>query len=789
MSKNLIGSALLTCLLLLLSTQQGLLAQTEDGAEGQETASSADAGDDTFSFAELGAERIVLQTGSQQSTIGLTIPAHWQLTEGAELVLDVNTLIHENNIPTNEVFGGWLLVEFNGVLLEEIPLEQNGTQTFQFTLPAEALTSEDGYGRYALKFSLQTNFGCNSNQDTTITVLPSSTVTLPHQIVAPPVDLNLLPYPIQQNSFLPDEAVLLLPDTPTAAELEAVLILASGLGRMMPNTNLILSTVGELTPELRDAHHIIAVGTEDNLPLLAQIPTPEETDANTAATTKLIGAAEPDDGLLRIAQSPWNEAKVILAVTAETEAGVAKAAQAIRYGTIRTVGEPDLAIIDDVYFTDPPSPLQTITRTFADLDYQIRTLNGPGMVDAAYSFFVKPGTAVIADETPTLTLKYSYSTLLHFEKSGFIVTLNGTPIGSGQFAPGNTAINTLQMELPENVLRPGDNTIRIRTELEPPDPCSSMREIGSWFNVHPESTLYLPLGPQPSTGTTPLFLSDYPLPHAFDANLATTAFILPQDDANAWRAAVKIATDLGRRIDGDLINLRVAFDTDVEATLREEKNLFIIGKASELETMTELNEHLPVPFAENQDRLDLDRLPVEYEIAPQLPLGYLQILTSPWNATRQIVTILGDSDEGVQNAAQRYLTGGRDLAGDLAIVEPEGTFTTNSPANRAAEEVGATDTGKVTELVTGESVEEEPTAEATEVADESTSNDDEEGRSEEETAVVATEPATTPENNTSNQSNTNARTSIPTLPLIVLAACVLGILIIGALIVRNRRHV
>lgn len=745
---------------------------------------------DTLTFARLGANNFLLRPTNRTATVMLATPAHWQLVEGATLTLNISTLIQEAGMPSDTLFGGWLVIEFNNILLDTIPLEQNGPQTLNFTLPPAALLSENN--RFPLSFRLETNFGCNSRQETIVTVQSDSNYELPHTYQTPTTDLRQLPWPIQQRSFLPDSAAIVIPDNPTPQEMEAVMTVAAGLGRMTSGTDFQLIRAGELTPEIQQAEHLILVGQQDNLPMLAEIPFPlammtaEKSDAADTAKPAAATAVTDDDGVLQMAVSPWNEAKVTLLISGKTETAVTKAAQALRYGQVRTGDTTNLAVITSYDIEQIEETTLRQTQTLLDLGYSLRTLQGNALQSTNFGFFIPPGQTIREEETAVFTLIYNHSALLDYEASGMIVKLNGQPIGSASFSEASTAVTTLPIDIPTTFLQPGDNTLTVETKIESFDNCSDLREAGSWLNIHPESTLYLPMVPLAEDERPMLTIRAYPQPMTYNSALSTTAFVLAQDDPVGWFTAVQVAFDMGRRVAGNVLDMHVFYGHDVPQVARSAYNFVVIGQASALPFVAELSPYLPGQFESGSNRINRDRLPVSYEIPDDTPLGYLQVLASPWQPDNAIYLIMGDSDTGLQNATRTLLSNRGRLNGDLAVIEPDQLFVTSSPQPETA--VADTDLLVSAEDAAESDTDTPPIVETDAAVDTETAAAPPETAAAETAAEAAPAATATPNAAPARTQNASTTRSVPTLPLAVLALCTLILLGLGGYLYLSRRR-
>lgn len=771
-------------------------------------------------FELLGFTGHTLSNSQKAAVMNFSTPAHWQLTEDVELVLDIFTTVHDNNLQVEGLIGGWIDVKFNGTLLETYPINGNGLQTINLTIPATLLTDQIDKRRNSLIISLKTNFGCNSTQESIVDILPSSYFNIPHQFSAPGLDLQQLPFPIQQGSFLPDEALLVVPTTPTQTELEAVMIAAAGLGRLTNRTKIQLVQYDDLTEEMLAAYHIILVGQPSQFPTMDQVPftislTADDFNAKAAGSSnnkrsheaqsttiaKTMADFENTDGVLQIAHSPWNIAKVVVYIGGNSDEGTVKAAKAIGFGQVRTGNDPSLAIINEVYFEVPGLPALKSTQTFTELGYELKTLYGPSSDSTNYTFFIPPNMEVPEDETASLSLVYNHSELLEYDLSGLNILINNRPVKSLRLHEESSTVTVELIELPAMMLRPGENTIKFSTELAPMDTCSDLKESGSWLNIFPETSLYLPLTAITNLEIPSQMLNQYPLPIVYDDNLSTAAFVLPTDDSVAWFAAVQVAFELGQLVEGDILNIQVAFADDVPETMRQEDNLIIIGRPADLAVLADLEAFLPVPLSFETNRFEHDRLPIEYEISPEVNLGYLNLIASPWNIENIVLSILGDSDEGIQNATSALLIGRRNLTGDLAVIEADQIFVTATPSLVSAENIddsveeteettavtGPTDSAESTEetAVSSESdnitEEANPDQTATEEAM-STVNDTATG----EAVQEATKPPAAANTNTQTPNFLQRDGAI--LPIAVLVLCVVALAGLGVYFFLSRRN-
>jgi hypothetical protein len=633
-------------------------------------------GESVVSFARLGAAEKNLRGPFDSAYIDFSLPANWKISAGAQLQLNLNTFFAGDDRAVastaatgshgGQSFGGTLQVQLNNVTLSTVLLDRPGERTITIPITTTALLAARSDGHHLLSILLDTNEPCGAEQYTSIVIRSSSALLLPHQIVAPPTNLARLPLPIFQRSFLPDAATIVTPDAPTAGELQAALTIAAGFGRMTGGAlALDLIPAARLTDELKRSAHLIFVGKPSAFPMLrdARLPAPLGTGGFAAP-----GAAA-DDGVVQMAVSPWNDAKVLLIASGNDDSGVIKAAQAISTGPIRTGAQPNLALIAA---TRPQIATESasVDRTFADLGYDAQKLYGLGGQYAGYRFDIPASQAIAGDAY--LDLVFVHTALLDYDQSDLMVSLNDEPIASVRLDDNSTKLGSARLTLPASALRPGSNQLTIRADLLPRVVCTDPRGSGLWMVIRPESLLHLPLGPSQGSKTSHrIDLSSYPAPLTVKPNLGGVAFVLGADDPAGWNVAAQVAADLGRQMQGTLVDLVAAYGDAVPEQVRKERDLLLIGRPSKLALVRELSSSLPAPFASGSSLVSEPGATVAYRTAQNASLGYLELLPAPWSGERTVLAVLGSTDQGLAWAGAALTTPKlRDaLTGNLAVIQ------------------------------------------------------------------------------------------------------------------------
>lgn len=731
-----------------------------------------DAGDSLLTFSTLNFNEQVIELNNLTGNYNLNIPAHWRLTEGAILHLEMQPVVRQNGIVQQQsIFGGLIMVYFNNELIGEALVNSNEKIVLDLPIPTQLLEN-DGRGAFPLSIVLQTDFECGSPNATSVQILEESYFLLPHEIVDPVIDLRLLPFPIQQNSYLPNIGAFVIPDNALQSDAKALITTSAAFGRLTNRATFTMVRESELTDELRASAHLVFIGELDDFSLRDDLFSAEEIAE--------MQQAEADDGLIKMAVSPWEQSKVILLVSGTTADGVLKAANALNYGVIRPINEAsDLAIVKEVIF-EPPVPTETFRSafTFSDLGHDLRTLNGPQLARQTFSFAIPTERPFTLQEDGSLVLVFNHSDLLDYENSGFNVTLNNRPIGSSRFTKETTNVTSLPIVIPAGLLRAGSNSLAIEANLNPLTGCSSFSGDGTWLNIFPESSVSLPIEfvDTPVVHISPT-ISSYPKPFSDSNDLDTTTIIVPENSREAWFTAVQLAFDLGKNVNGQILELDLVFANDISEETLNNDHLIIIGKALDQPIIIdELNSKLPGPFIENSNRIQSDRLPVEYRVPDSIPLGYIQMVASPWVADGFVLLIGGDTDEGLQNATDVLLNNSRNLSGDLVVIDQNGIYTTVTPEDiepastdsaNAEETEETSDPAETAVLETDAEPEQSIEDSEDEVVEEAPEDDNEdESEADEEDA---------PEENAEDENGRFDLQSLPRLPLIVLVVSILAL--------------
>jgi hypothetical protein len=380
-----------------------------------------------------------------------------------------------------------------------------------------------------------------------------------------------------------------------------------------------------------------------------------------------------------------------MVISGNDDSGTLKAAQATSTGVLRSSESPNLAIVD-VIQDELIQATVPLDQTLADLGYGGNQLDDYGVNSATFTFYVPPGQTTSPDDF--FELSYTHSALLNYERSGTVIILNGDPIGSVRFEEETAAqtINLARFTIPSNLVLPGNNTLEIRTTLFPLDICINPDSEGLWLMIWEESRLHMQLIPTFANPVAILDLDVYPAPFNLNSTLTTTAFVVQRNDPNSWRTAMLIASFLGDRANGAITTLSAFYADEIPEAERGKYHMLVVGQPTKLPILEELNEFLPAPFSGESDIASEENVQVIFRISPNTPIGYIQLITSPWNEDNIIITVLGNTPEGLAWAGSALGDSPlrSRLAGNFAAINDQQVVTADTRLSPLSPEIDAT---------------------------------------------------------------------------------------------------
>jgi hypothetical protein len=228
-------------------------------------------------------------------------------------------------------------------------------------------------------------------------------------------------------------------------------------------------------------------------------------------------------------------------------------------------------------------------------------------------------------------------------------------------------------------------------ELESYLPCSP-NESGIDIRIHPDSQIrffYEVITPIADFSNFPRQL----IQETFEADRAV--LVIPDEPTIIeLQSALTVAAGLGR-ISDNKIALQLIRASQIDTEIQANHHLILIGKPEPFLPFKELIFPSPIIFRSDPEWTVQFLLPDRYEFERTVPDdGLVQMINSPWNSSRFILLVSGETDAGVLKAAQA-LSSGRlrtNVYPNLAIVKetridevPASSFEISSDFARVAD--------------------------------------------------------------------------------------------------------
>jgi hypothetical protein len=193
-----------------------------------------------------------------------------------------------------------------------------------------------------------------------------------------------------------------------------------------------------------------------------------------------------------------------------------------------------------------------------------------------------------------------------------------------------------------------------------------------WLSISRTSTLHLDHSQQ---GAPSLSLDLFPYPFDRRPDIADVLFVLPPEPSfEEWVESLQLAAALGRAASGDSFAPALALGDSWPEATRSDYHLIAIGRPSRNPVLQQVNAQLPQPFLPGSDMIEQKLNDVTLRLPPGLDLGFLQLLSSPWNGERAFLAVTGTSDNGVGWATWLLTSRPSGVGGNLTMVRNEQVY-------------------------------------------------------------------------------------------------------------------
>lgn len=600
-------------------------------------------------FSDLGISNdLTLRGPLDEAHIDFYFPLDWKLLSGHSLQLDVSALassvvFSQSGFNMEGMIVGTLNVTLNGFPLQSFVVQGSGERIIDFPIPDEAFQPDVYSGAQRLDIQWDARDSCDYNLATNIVIRPTSRFFVPHTSQPIPIDITRFPIPFFLKNAVDQGGVsMVVPDQSSQAVLQAALSIAAALGRLTQDEiDFRLLPLSELSAEIKTNDHIILVGEQTAFESLTDLSIP---------ASSLI---TPDAGVIQMINSPWNSARLIMLVSGADEQALLKAALAVSSAKLLAAdADRSLSIIQDVQ-VQVETPLFTVDRTFSDLEQGDLIFNKFGTNTLSIPFDIPPGITIGADAY--LDINFNHSQLMEYLRSGIVVNINATPVGSIRLGDSTSAYSTARMVIPASSLKTGANLIEIQVDLTPRSICSDPLQENIWVTIFDNSLLHLPAAAQYVVSTQSRELDEYPFLFNTQDELADTIFVFPAGDTLSWGVAARLAFKLGPQTSGTFSRPLVVFAENSPEDDLAQRNVILIGQPNKLPVLSTLAHLLPAQFDANNALTGETQEQITYQLPAGTSVGYLELAAQGDDQKNSLLAVLGNSDQGVEWAANALI--------------------------------------------------------------------------------------------------------------------------------------
>lgn len=620
----------------------------------------------SVTFQQMGFAGDTFEGPYEMSGFSFNLPDEWRVESGSFIHLKYTVRMPDTEKSKALATGGYsyLYVHMNYTQLAYIPLRASGD--FEINIPISLWVAPPlPDGSNEIEFVFKNDAACKYDNGISVFISPESTVNIKPFLQPTAPKLSTLPRPFFfENSVITGfHTTMVVPDKPSAQELQAAFSVAAGLGSMAGSSyDLSLVPEKDLTDTIKMNDHLIFVGKSLSLPTMRKLILLAPLDPNTGFLSPSIGKK---DGVIQFNNSPWNPARAALLVSGDTDEAVLKAGQSIRTKVVTQLGYYGLAVVKTVP-SIPMLPTPTpgaapdfYEKTFKDLGYKDNIVSGLGSFSLDYYFNV-PARSV--GKNSYLDLDISPSAGVSLPESLIYITLNDNPIGNIFLAKTEQTKQTVRVEIPAAGVRTGKNHIAITMKLNANNRCDN--KINTYGNLSKElwtmtvfadSLIHIAYGSGQEGDeniTSAAGLASYGEELAYSTTLENLAFVLPADEPATWDAAARVAFKLGNKSNitksekGPVL-LHMFFTGPNLTTDAPAYDIVTAGKDANVgipsgETAQNLSDE---PAIRSYDS------PVTYHLLPGVSVGKVELTDSTWNAEHRMLVLTGNDDGGLKLAA------------------------------------------------------------------------------------------------------------------------------------------
>ncbi len=589
--------------------------------------------------------------------------------------------------------GSSMAVAWNGERVGSTLLTEESAQngTLEITLPLNSI--QQGYNALVIEFYMGiTDDFCVDYDNPAIwaVVHKTTSIEVAYKNTAPTTELNSVINSLIDSSLLSENKItLILPSDPEVAHLNALAVMTVKLQQLADYRNIALDILtSDQAIRSEPSGNLILFATTGQIngfasDLMPEINSIYDRYGQPGATQNAIS---PEDGIISLQISPFDQQYLALILTGSTPESVEKSARAAAFDMLYEQAVGSWLVVRDI----PKTQLEVVDsdNIISMKSLGLDTITAYGTREQTIQFNLPLSYLWNVDSEAWLDLHFAHSGLLTRDTSTLSVKVNSIPIASLSLTAANAEEKFEQIRIPLRFLKIGSNTITLQANMHYTNEASVLRSYcindsfpQAWLTVHSDTAIRLP----EIAGQHRLNLSSFPYGFADPFSFNNFNFIVPGDiDPVTLSALADLSLILGKSMLGNPANIQVILVDDNELVFEAGNYYILLGATQDL-LSDSLNDLLPLPFNLEEGVLEENDFVLPLDTGAGVK-GYLQVFEGQQGEVYLLLT--ANASEGIANTVD-YLTdpsNRAELDGTVAII--------TGPETAAAYEVQPAGTGQ-----------------------------------------------------------------------------------------------
>jgi len=650
---------------------------------------SARAEQAVIKFKDLGInDQIELKTVKTRKDLYFTRSKKWLVSPASSLTLFFQ---HSPQLLPDR---SSLNILINDKIIKTIALTKSNVENTKITVPIPPEYVQD-YNKLSLEVNQHYTKECEDPFDASLwtTVLNNSFININYFKLQPETDLSLFPYPIYDTLEYGTVSLNYILPNPDASvnTIKALGLVNSGIAQYVGWKPLNINTFDPSVLIKND--NLVIVGTPTESPAIKylkdSLPVKIINDKFVDSSGNNYGN---DDGILMQIHNPYDTSRVILIISGNSPEGVLKSAFLLTSKKDCKALKGDYTVVKNypavikAKIRDWKEYITKNITTLSELGLKSATVKGVSADPIQYDLKIMPDMIENITSTPVINVSYGYSSNLDPILSNLEVIFNGISIASVKLDnPMGENHKNLKIKIPYQAVKLYNNLV-FRYHIYPVkyDRCRFTTDEHIWGTIYDNTSFKFSSSiraKMPNLG----LVNDGGFPFNIYPDMQNLSIVMPEDyNYNDLKTMLYITSRLAKsNYPVESINLDIVKAGEISQIDRKNKNLIVIGTSERNGFINEIKDNLTLDIRKDKfNRLDAQDLVIQ--VKDLTDKGIIEGLISPWNDNLFIMTVWGQNDKALLNAARVFLDDAafRNIDnGNVVVTSPyEVSTTTLKPA-------------------------------------------------------------------------------------------------------------